>query len=73
MVCFVSSVYSSLVRSESSILGFLVYTAFAKLQRIARASTINAMLSLYRTSRAFSDTHTKVLDRHFLLTLSRLF
>lgn len=51
----------------------LVYTAFAKLQRIARASTINAMLSLYRTSRAFSDTHTKVLDRHFLLTLSRLF
>lgn len=45
----------------------LVYSAFAKLQRIARASTINAMLSLYRTSRAFSEARSKELDPHFLL------
>lgn len=45
----------------------LVYSAFAKLQRIARASTINAMLSLYRTRRAFSEARSKELDPHFLL------
>ena len=35
-----------------------------KCTRIARASTINAALSLYRTSRAFSNTRAKALDRY---------